>query len=244
MSPIRLLAAALFLLSGAAYAIPELQLTIPGGSYNNGTQTTVASGQSFTLYALFDPKQDDLTTNFYISASLEAGTGDSPVTGAVANGGSFIFAGNTVNVAGDMVNGTPGGLPTHGDFPTWYYVSAPFTFSILNQTAAFDAQTSTPASISGGCLSNCIYFTSFGIDTSLLNPNYSIHFDLFDQATLDGANGISAPFSHDAQSALGGCGRALCLDPKPDVVAEPTSLALIAIAVAALVGGRRMIKPQ
>lgn len=229
----------LLVASGAAFALPELQLTIPGGTYNGSVETTIASGQTFDVYALFDPKKDSLSDTFYISVALELGLGDSPVTGAVVNGGSFVFNGTTVNVTSSMTQGTPGALPTHGDFATWYQ---DFSFQFVNDSAhlttAFDAQTTTPASISGGCAINCVFFMPFSVDTSLLNSAYSIHFDLYDQATRNGSNqGVNAPFSHDAQSTSGGCTDAPC-GPRQQLP-EPATWLLAALGFAGIAIARR-----
>lgn len=222
--------------AGTAQALPELQLTIPGGSYNATTETTVAAGQTFDLYALFGPKKDDLSDTFYVSFALELGDGDSPVGSGALNAGSFKFNGTTYNVTSGLTWGTPGALPTHGDFGTWYGV-LPFQFSSSNQTTSFDAMDGAPASISGGCSTDCLYFANFTVDTSLLSSAYSIHFDLFDASTYDGDKNIFAPFSHDAQSSDGGCTQVPCT-PRQDVP-EPATLALMAAGLAGLVATRR-----
>ncbi len=220
----------------SAYALPELQLTIVGGNYNGTTETTLAGGSLFNLYALFGPKKISLTDTFYIAAALEKGPGDGsvndlgPLSNSAISAGSFIFGGSTTNVSADMTYGTPSGLPTHGEYATFY---KEFSFIFSGQkTSAFNTQTTTPISdLVAGCTVGCVYFEPFTVDLTNLDPSYSIHFDLYHK-NVDGTVGVFAPFSHDAQSGSGGGG--------DGHVPEPSTSALFGLALVALAAVRRM----
>src|SRR5574337_940047 len=87
-----------------SYAIPTLQLDIDGGYYDYGTETIVATGNTFTLYAFLTGKKGEVAFDdtFYISAGVVPQVGPSNV-----NLGSFTFNGATTDVTDDMVYGVP-----------------------------------------------------------------------------------------------------------------------------------------
>ncbi len=240
-------------IASSAYATPELQLTFPGGTYVNST--TFAGGQIATLYAFLDPgkKGPSPTNTFYISAALETGAADAPLPDTSVLGGSFVFNGTTVDASSGMTWGVPTGLPTHGDYPTFY---SQFSFKFDDGlTTAFDVEpgsgtgSGTPSGpIVGGCTKNCMYFESFTIDTTNLNPAYSINFDLYDLNT-DGHVDVSAPFSHDAQSTVGGGGGGggggageCTIDCASVPVPEPGILSLMGLGLLGLAAMRRRLK--
>ena len=207
--------AALISMASSAQALPMLQLDILGGSYDTTTETIIAPGSSFTLYALFTPKCNTtdstiaalLTQNYYISAAITPKT-ETPG----ANAGSFSFNGAPVKVTGDMVYGIPpleaiiakdsGDLARHDVFET-YFKEFTFKFAPGNTMSPYNTQ---DRAINKGAIPPTggvgQYWMAFNVDTSLLTPGYGIHFDLYSEKTKAGDIDVNqfAPFSHDAQS--------------------------------------------
>lgn len=215
-------------------AVPTLQLDIAGGAYDKSTQTIVAAGNSFTLYAYLSPNFcNTLTDTYFISAAISP-----KVDKAGADIGSFNFNGATINATGDMTYGVPpledivklqgwdsGDLPKHGIFPT-YFSEFEFQFSDANQIGTYNTQ---DRAISGGSIPTSgtgMYYVAFTIDTSLLDPNYVLHFDLYNTKLkgLDVDVTQFAPFSHDAQSAA---------------VPEPSTVLLLGSGLIGLWASRR-----
>lgn len=204
------------------HAVPVLQLTILGGTYDNADESTHANTNPFTLVALLKGSAADLATTYFISLALFPTSG-SP-SGSISVGGLAGFSNLTATQP--LHVGTPSGLPSHGVFPA-QFAEVSFNFSGLT-TNEFDAQTTTPSSITGPCnINKCLYYASFSITDSM--DNASIHFDLY-------GGGKFAPFSHDAQS-----GRELapCTQDCGDIP-EPGTLAMLGLgAVVAAAAKRR-----
>ena len=187
-----------------SWAIPTLQLDIGGGTYDWSTETIVSSGNPFTLYAYLIPNNNNtLSDDYYISMALIPKVGPQG-----ANLGSFTFAGLPINVTGDMTYGIPpletyvakdpGDLPGHDIFETYFYESG-FKFSSSNQTTIYNTQDDPGGPVGSG---TGMYYASFLLNTASLNPEYVIHFDLYN-TTISGSDidvTKFAPFSHDAES--------------------------------------------
>lgn len=201
----------------SAQAIPTLQLDIGGGTYDFTTETIVSPGEVFTLYAFLIPNSKNLLSDtYYISAAVSPAVeqpGD--------NLGSFSFNGDIIDVTAEMTYGVAplenittlqgwdkGDLPKHSIFPT-YFSEFGFNFSAGNQINQYNTQ---DRAISDGPIdldyesSGGMYYAGFTIDTSNLNSDYVIHFDLYNTKLLtSGDIDITqfAPFSHDAESCHG-----------------------------------------
>jgi hypothetical protein len=114
----------------------------------------------------------------------------------------------------DLQGSDPGDLAPHGVYPAWFREFA-FTFDLSDRTRAYDS-----AAHPGGLNPSrwgTMFFHEFLIDTSHLNPNYVVHFDLYSEKIrrcgaperrlypsrdcLDVDIKDFAPFSHDAESS-------------------------------------------
>ena len=193
--------------TGILFACPTLQLDIEGGTYDLTTQTIIGD-DSFTLYAYLIPDgSNTLSDEYYISAALV------PMVTTESELGSFDFDGDTVNVTEDMVYGVPPletiiasdpkDLPTHGIYETYFW-EYEFQFDEDNEIAEYDTQDRAESGDSIPASGDGMYYVAFTIDTSLLDTDYVIHFDLYNtKVKCSGDIDVTqfAPFSHDAESS-------------------------------------------
>lgn len=218
-----------------SFAVPALQLDILGGVYVNSSsdpaingETTVATADSFTLYAYASPtgnvsEADILADKYRISMAVLP----SLAQNQGGNLGSFTFQPvggilETVNVTGDMNFGTPpletildsNDLGSHSVFET-YYIEHEFMFVDTQVSEQYDVELETGNGPKPEDTSNNpknMFWVAFDINVSNLDAGHAIHFDLYNTELVNVNNpnaGISedlavdmfAPFSHDAQSA-------------------------------------------
>lgn len=210
------IAAALMLAAAPALAVPTLQLDIAGGSYDTATQTIIASGNRFSLYAYGTGVAT--TEKFFLSMALL------PATSLPGGFGSFTVNGTTISATGGMTYGTApietlaslqgfdsGDLPTHSIFPT-YFAEKQFTFSSpsINRSGVYNTQDHAGWGPQAG---TGMYYERFDFDISGLAAGYGLHFDLYNEtiSTCGKAKNCTsgdvdvnyfAPFSHDAQGMV------------------------------------------
>ncbi len=212
-----------------AEAVPLLQLDIQGGVYDPVTQTIVAPGGQFTLYAILTPKTNStaaeitalLSKQYFVAAALSPQL--APPGG---NLGSFTIGlqggtQNTVSATSGMTYGVPpletmsslqgmdpGDLAQHGMYPTYFYQLG-FYFSPLNTAVTYNTATNpggpTPSATGGS------YYVAITGNNTLLSNLYRLHFDLYNEAVYNCATKKNpaacadvdidsfAPFSHDAE---------------------------------------------
>lgn len=189
-----------------AAACPSLQLDIAGGSYDTATETIVSGGSEFSLYALMAPDKQyaNLSSYYYIAAALTPNP-DASIDPSIKSStdlsklthpdlGSFTFNGLEVQVTKDMVYGTPpletyatqlfdsGDLSKHSIYNT-YFIQFVFQFDAANKTGEYNSALTpgqTPVITSDGSM----YFEEFLVDVSNLNPDYEIHFDLYNTLSI------------------------------------------------------------
>ena len=216
---------ALLIWSFPAFALPSLQLDIGGGYYNTtgdpryNDETIISSGDVFTLYALMEKgKYTSLDDTYSISMALFPHIS---LTSTSPNFGSFMFNGQTIDVAEDMIYGNPG-IPSHGVFDTYYHVYD-FNFIAGNQVGKYNTQ-DNPGQFDKFYPGTGLYYAAFSVDTTNLSDDVSIHFDLF-------SNSKFAPFSHDADA-----------QSDPPQIPEPATLLLLGFGLAGIVGLRRKLR--
>lgn len=210
--------------SELALAIPKLQLDIAGGVYDARDETTMASANAFTLYALNNGLT--ITGDFYLSAALVPQTPRTPAPDlgsfkiAVDLNGNGLVDGTEawviIPVVGGMTYGTApievqtalqgfdsGDLSKHGVFET-YFTEFRFKFASGLTTAAYDVAEGTHPALTPSAAGEMVY-QPFLVDVSGLEVGYGIHFDLYDEqliASKKHGTDIDvedfAPFSHDA----------------------------------------------
>jgi hypothetical protein len=234
--------------SGEARATPLLQLEVSDGVYIGGTdETTVATTNTFTLYAFLTPQSGTTTAQLnalldrdhYIAASLAPRAGTTTTTF-----GSFSFNSTTVNATADMVYGTPpaegylggnatydsGDLSKHGVYDT-YFKQFSFKFrnaGVVNRANVYNVEDDTQYDGPTNNPTGSMYYMAFQVDTSALTWRTAVHFDLYSTKTLSGGDidiDKFAPFSHDARSM-------------PGAIPEPGSIVLLGSGAALLAAWR------
>ena len=205
-------------------AIPVLQLTIDGGTYDTTTETTVTSKEIFNLYSLLTA--DSAAGDYRLSVAVI------PKMAEVANGdyGSFELNGDTFNVTADMTFGAPpeeaiihkDELPSHSIYDT-YYLEYDFNFDPQNESSAYDVVDPSNVGVAPIDRSGAgAFWHLFAFDVTKMT--IGLHFDLYRVDHLTGlmlsGKGSFAPFSHDAEDG-----------PPSNNVPEPQILILLGMGL-------------
>ncbi|HSG98602.1 MAG TPA: choice-of-anchor N protein, partial [candidate division Zixibacteria bacterium] len=164
-----------------AYAIPALQVYIPGATYDVATETWIVGGSDFTVWVVAAEPM------YNVSLTVSLGPDEDPFAGSVDVGG-------TVYTGADFTNGAHPLLAPHGIFPTDYVDHA-----IGNLTAGTDPI----ADFTNGYVHGVTPLNKLGtiamIDISITGFQ-TVHFDAW------GYNASGqfkfAPFSHDGGTAI------------------------------------------
>lgn len=227
-----LFAAIMLQWSGNVFAVPDLQLTVPG-TYDTGTDTWVHTHDPGAPFDLTVISANNAKDHVYVSLALLDINGDSLPSGADLSSVSVVFNGttytgsdfSTVGTLTDPDGGTfnssgygqPAGISGgHSVFDTYFKVVDVGAFD-LSETVS-DTEPGQSGTADGEARDFSVTITG----------DYAVHFDAFYWDPEHGHDGDweSNPPSHDAEST-----------PVP----EPTTIALLSLGFAGIVGyrGRR-----
>jgi hypothetical protein len=239
-----------------AFAVPNLQLDILGGSYDLSDESIfINTNSDFNLLAYCSPSNQNncLSQKHFISIAILDENANSVTTGT--NFGSFIFNGITYGNGGNALTfGTPplndpagqdsdaGDLQPHGVFPT-LFTEISFDFD-LNKTREEVNTQDDPGTLLNADTSptnKTLYYQDFNVDISGLNTGYRVHFDLYNEEFKTNRKGSdldvdqNAPFSHDAYA------KKTKVDNPQDVPEPGTTLALGLLALGSLSSMKKRI---
>lgn len=214
-----------------AFALPDLQLDILGGTYDKVDESVFSNQNAGEVFAYCQNsnKVDCLNQNFFLSIAIIDNNGDS--VGAGTDFGSFDFGGTTYSSSG-LTYGTPSAgtdtLGSHGIFDTLFKeIDVQFA---PNQTRSGinveDDPGTNPLANSGSDL----YYKGFNFNVSGLAQGYRLHFDLYNKVEGNKPDslviGSPAPFSHDAYIQATNGGGDVEKTPEPGTTAALGLLAL------------------
>ncbi|GAB4228359.1 MAG: hypothetical protein Kow0049_09310 [Stanieria sp.] len=237
-----------------AFAVPNLQLDILGGSYDLTDESIfLNTNGNFNLFAYCSPSSQNncLSKQHFISIAI-LDKDAKPVSNST-NFGSFKFGGTTYGNGGNILTfGAPplndpagqnfdaGDLPTHGVFPTLFSeISFNFVAGKTREEVNTQDNPGTPLNADTSPSNKTLLYQDFNVDISGLNTGYRVHFDLYNEDVITAKKDPSkvvdidvdkfAPFSHDAYA------KKTDKPNNPQDVPEPgTALALGLLALGSL----------
>jgi len=256
---------------GNLQAVPDLQLGIPGATYDAtfGVESSISSSPVFDLVALLKVAGNVNTPapskDFYLSIALDGPS--APSIGSTPSAfGSF-----TLDGVGPFDNSSPwtygrpfpspdDQLQTHGIFDTWYMLLGPFHFDTAKKANWGDLSGADANNVqldADGPLTpsstGALYYETWAFNTTSLLDNVDLHFDLFaaEEVTKHDVTTLTitdfAPFSHDAQSGSSsssgsGSGSGSSGSGGSSVPDGSATLLLLGIACAGIEGAKRYFR--
>jgi len=189
-------------LAPAAFAVPALQLYIPGGTFNSTTQTWVSPGTSFEIWVI----AANINTKplFDITLVAALGKGVAPVDDGI-NIGGHSYQASEFHFGAPPSSDPDNALPPHDIYNTNYA-----EFSIGNSSGPFETVYDMQPGATGSALGR-IY--KYQVDVT----GYDwVHFDAYAYDSQDRRK--FAPFSHDAETG--------------ESVPEPATMVLMGLGLA------------
>lgn len=185
------------LFTGSAFAVPNLQIYIPGATYDVSSETWVTyEHTNFEVWIVAANLNHGAIYNVTLVAAL---MGETPVDGALEitpDGGSTV----TYNAADYTINDTPpndpnlANIPGHGIYPTDYVEM--LAASVTTSGPFIPVQDYIPGGDGGTSLYGQIF--KFNVTTTY----ETVHFDAFGQYKDAEGRLIFAPFSHDGETTV------------------------------------------
>jgi hypothetical protein len=216
---ILLLMSMALLIVGSANAVPDLQLFIAGGTYDQSTDTWVTNSSTFDLYVI---GANVAMSNVLVSMALNIPASEDP-NGSVAIG----VDGTPYD---SWTYGTPNLLPPHDIFPAWYTEFNSGNYGLIGGVGTTVApELYNPSTM--GYLSNSNTLGEFKKFTISISGTDYAHFDgfFYFKDRKDHTKIQFAPFSKDAES-------------QHSTVPEPTSMALFGLGMLGMGVARKFRK--
>lgn len=214
----------LLLLGSSAFAIPNLQIFVDGGTYDFDTQSWVTTSSTFNLYVIGANVE---LSNVLVSMALINDKGDDPngavsvdVDGTAFN--SWTYGYSPLATAGSWDQNED--LPRHGIFPAWFAEFSAGDFGLVGGIGDVQPQPDYWDPSIEGYLTGAKARGEFKVFTIDVTGASFVHFDAY-TLNPDGSVQYFAPFSHD-----GG------------MVPEPGTLLLLGLGMAGLGIGRKLRK--
>jgi PEP-CTERM motif len=202
----------LAILAPAAFAVPALQVYMPGGTYNSSTDTWESAGLSFEIWVI--AANIDSKPLYDITLVAALGKGVAPVNDGL-NIGGHSYQSNEFAFGAPPDGDPDNSLPPHDIYETNYA-----EFSIGNSSGPFETVYDMEPG-GGGSATGRIY--KYQVEVT----GYDwVHFDAY--AYNDRERRIFAPFSHDGETGSS--------------IPEPATMVLMGLGLAGAGLARRFRK--